>query len=379
MRLIHCADVHLDAKMTANLSKDKARERKKELLLTFQRMVSFAAAHQVDAILLAGDLFDTRNISATARHAVWDAVCQNPQIDFFYLKGNHDTDAFLSEREELPDNFKTFGTDWTSHVLTTAKNGRRLVVSGLELTKENAGSAYHTLVLQPGDFNIVMLHGQQAKSGSKDKAEVIRLRELKNKGIDYLALGHVHAYQQEALDGRGLWCYPGCLEGRGFDECGAHGFVLLDVDEERGTFSHQFIPFATRRLFAVPVDVADGEKPSEILENITHTLKDEAVCGGACPTEEDLLKIVLTGEVDVEYTIDTEFLRKSLEPMFYYVKISDETRMRIDAERFCLDVSLKGEFVRTVMAQEELSEEEKAAIIRYGLRAIAGEEVLGCV
>ncbi len=29
MKIIHCADLHLDSKMTANLSKDQARERKK--------------------------------------------------------------------------------------------------------------------------------------------------------------------------------------------------------------------------------------------------------------------------------------------------------------------------------------------------------------
>jgi exonuclease SbcD len=56
-------------------------------------------------------------------------------------------------------------------------------------------------------------------SSSKDKTEVISLKELKNKAIDYLALGHIHSYKMEQLDSRGVYCYPGCLEGRGFDEC----------------------------------------------------------------------------------------------------------------------------------------------------------------
>ena len=52
------------------------------------------------------------------------------------------------------------------------------------------------------------------------------------KNIDYLALGHIHKYKQAELDQRGVYCYSGCLEGRGFDECGEKGFVLLDIDEE---------------------------------------------------------------------------------------------------------------------------------------------------
>ena len=38
MKIIHCADIHLDSKMSANMTKEKARERKTELLTTFQNM-----------------------------------------------------------------------------------------------------------------------------------------------------------------------------------------------------------------------------------------------------------------------------------------------------------------------------------------------------
>ncbi|MCD8230730.1 MAG: DNA repair exonuclease [Clostridiales bacterium] len=431
MRLIHCADLHLDSGMTANLSKEKARERKKELLLTFQRMVDYAAENEVAAILIAGDLFDTRNISATARHAVWDAILGHSEIVFFYLRGNHDTEHFLAEREALPENLKVFGPEWVSYPL-----GEWIVVSGLELSEENAGSAYHSLVLRPEKFNIVMLHGQETKTGAKNRAQVIRLRDLKNKGIDYLALGHVHAVKEGQLDARSVWCYPGCLEGRGFDECGEHGFVLLDVDENAGTMKRQFVPFASRRLWEVPVDISGCETPSEMLGKIRselgnqasggqervpsemneqlksnrmndgqvsggQTLKDRNISGQTfgefLSTEseskeeesgilsvqpmiagKDMVKVILIGETDVETRIDLEYLRKSLEPEYYFVKIYDETTLRVDTDQFLLDESLKGEFVRTVMAAEELSEEDRAAVIRCGLRAIAGEEVLGC-
>ena len=68
------------------------------------------------------------------------------------------------------------------------------------------------------DFNKVITNMQELQS----KIEVY---ELKNKNIDYLALGHVHKYKMEKLDNRGIYCYSGCLEGRGFDECGDKGCV----------------------------------------------------------------------------------------------------------------------------------------------------------
>lgn len=56
MRLIHCADIHLDSRMNANLSKEKAKERRTELLHTFRRMVEYARTEGIEAILIAGDL-----------------------------------------------------------------------------------------------------------------------------------------------------------------------------------------------------------------------------------------------------------------------------------------------------------------------------------
>ena len=63
MKLIHCADLHLDSPMESNLSSEKARERKSEILSTFTKMVRLAAENDVSAILIAGDLFDSDHIT----------------------------------------------------------------------------------------------------------------------------------------------------------------------------------------------------------------------------------------------------------------------------------------------------------------------------
>ena len=98
MKFIHCADLHLDSKMSANLDKDKAKERKAEILHTFERMVDYAEKNNVVAILIAGDMFDTKHITATTRNAVLYQITSHPDICFYYLNGNHDNDNFLSNK-----------------------------------------------------------------------------------------------------------------------------------------------------------------------------------------------------------------------------------------------------------------------------------------
>lgn len=365
MKLIHCADLHLDSKMSANLDKDNAKERKSEILHTFERMVDFAAKNQVEAILIAGDLFDTKNISATTRNTVLYNITAHPEIDFYYLKGNHDSDNFLSGLEEIPENLKMFGTQWTTYEMADGQ----ITISGLELSANNVGSADVSLVLDSKKFNIVMLHGQEAESGVKDKAEIINLKQFRNKGIDYLALGHVHAYKKEDLDARGIYCYVGCLEGRGFDECGEHGFVILEVDETTGKYNHEFVPFAQRQLYTVNVDVTGCLTTAEMVARATVELQ-HAGC-----EEEALVKIVLKGMVDVECEKDIPYFLARFKPRFYFVKVYDETTLKIEVEDYLLDESLKGEFVRQVMADATISQEDKKSIIRYGLQALAGEEV----
>lgn len=365
MKLIHCADLHLDSKMQSNLDKDKAKERRGELLYTFERMIAYAADNEVEAILISGDMFDTKTISATARNTVLRAIKTHPDIRFYYLKGNHDKDNFLSGLEELPDNLKLFDDTWTSY----EEANSRIAITGVELSRDNATSVYNTLVLDSNKFNIVMMHGQETETGSKDKTEVINLKALRNRSIDYLALGHVHFYKMEALDPRATYCYPGCLEGRGFDECGEHGFALLDYNESTGKCSKEFVSFAKRRFYEIPVDVSDCQTTADM----THKVKSEISALGC--TSDSLIKVVLKGVVDVECDKDVEYILTGFKDSFYFAKCYDETTLKINIEDYMLDESLKGEYVRQVMNDAVLSEEDKKKIIRYGLQVLAGEEV----
>lgn len=363
MKIIHCADLHLDSRMNSNFDKIKARERKAEILRTFERMTEYASEQNIQAILIAGDLFDTRNISASVRNTVLFCITAHPSVTFYYLRGNHDTDNFLSGLEEIPENLKLFGSRWTTY------HQGGIAISGVELSPENAGSVYVSLVLDVRSFNIVMLHGQESESNSGDSFLNIRLKALKNKGIDYLALGHIHGYRKAALDARGTYCYSGCLEGRGFDECGSHGFVVLDIDPSSGSYTHEFVPFARRTFYSVTADITGCDTTPRMADRIASALK-EAGC-----EPDSLVKIILTGGLDVECEKDMDYLLSRFGSQFYFVKIYDETYLKIETESYLYDRSLKGEFARLVMEDPQLSEDDKKMIIRYGFQAIAGEEV----
>lgn len=366
MKIIHCADLHLDSPMTTYLPEEKIEERKSELLGTFFRMVDYARQHQIEAILIAGDLFDGKVVSATVQNAVQQIVRDNEDILFFYLRGNHDEGNLQIEDWGL-DNLKLFHQQWRRYVIHSG--GKRIAITGMELNQNNSTEMSQSLVLNQEDFNIVMLHGQINEYEVKDKAEVIALDSLRNKGIDYLALGHVHSYREGKLDARGIHCYPGCLEGRGFDECGQHGFVVLDIDVPKRKWSREFVPFSSRCYYSVEIEVSGCDNTIEILNRVKQTLLQRGY------GKENLLQVCLTGEMDVAGEKNPAYMENWLKNDYYYIQLKDKTINKIDYESYGKDASLKGEFVRCVREEVELTEEEKACIIRMGLQALAGEEI----
>lgn len=367
MKLIHCADLHLDSKLHTHLNRESAKRRRDELLRNFERLVQFACENDVEAVLIAGDLFDRDNVSALARNTVLSVIEANPRIRFYYLRGNHDLGDCLantaSENVSTLPNLFLFGNRWKTFY--EGEEGQ-IAITGVELTRENSASAFASLRLDSVRFNIVMLHGQESAGRAGD----INLSALRGRGIDYLALGHIHAYKKAPLDSRGIYCYPGCLEGRGFDECGPHGFALLEIDERTGGMEHRFIPFARRRLYDLQTDVTGCLTTAQMKD-----LMEDTWHAAGC-TERDMVSMTLCGQLDVDCEKDLGYLRMSLEQEFFFARLQDATELRIDAEDYLYDESLRGEFVRMVMEDPAVSPEEKAAVIRWGFRAMDGEDLL---
>lgn len=368
MKIIHCGDLHLDSKMTANLPSDKAKERRAELLLSFRKMMNLCDDIQAQAIIIAGDLFDTSNIYAGTRDVVLQEIIKRPKVTFFYLKGNHDHDNFISKLETVPENLKLFSDSWTHYELTE-NEGKTVVISGIELNELNTQFAAETLRLSLDDINIVTLHGQENEHQVKNKAAIIPLRSYRGKGIDYMALGHIHGYKKEELDARGSYCYCGCIEGRGFDECGEKGVVVLDIDTQSGTISSDFVKMSERVMHTVFVDLTGAESLVEVEGRITEELENDNVLA------KDMAKIVLTGNLDIDFEINTDYLEQVYKDHYYFAKVVDDTKTVVDYSSFAYDASLKGEFVRLVEGRMDLSEEEKGEIIKLGIKALSGDSL----
>ena len=343
MKIIHCADVHLDSPLGTHLDSRRAAARNAELTGSFLDLLHRAAETNVDAVIIAGDLFDGRAERRTM-DLVLDAIASTPRVQYFCLRGNHDRE---NAPEEVPGNLHLFSHRWQYFDLG------EVVIAGGELTGENQDQIYDSLALSEDRCNLVVLHGQVGSG-----AGCIQLSRLREKHIDYLALGHLHSFATGRLDNRGIWCYSGCLEGRGFDETGDKGYVALTAGNTG--VQAAFCPWGRRKIHDIALDVTGQDSNSAVWKR----LRQEALPGS------DLVRVRLTGERTADSDLSAAYLEDLLGGSCYALQVRDETVPVLDPG----ELSLRGEFARLVRASG-LDEADKADILRAGLAALRGGEV----
>ena len=79
MKLIHCADIHLDSPMQTHMTARQAATRSAEVLRSFVRMTQYARENGVRAVIIAGDLFDGDRVRERTVDAVLDAMQKTPE------------------------------------------------------------------------------------------------------------------------------------------------------------------------------------------------------------------------------------------------------------------------------------------------------------
>ena len=374
MKIIHCSDLHLDADLRSRFDAGSAADRRAELMNTFRRLCRQAREIHARAVLICADLFDTDAPSPSAVRAVEDLVLTYSEILFFCLRGNHDSRSVLFRTREMPSNLRLFDDRWTVWELESGPEEQRSAGQRFAeqrkiciIGKEADDGLFTPPPLDPSNLNIVMLHGQIREGMSASDSETVPLGALRGIGIDYLALGHLHSYRSFPLDQRGTAAYSGCLEGRGFDECGECGFVLLDTDTPSGRIRSRFIPFASRSLYRVPCDVSGCVSDAEVYERISSALSSSPA------QARDLVRLELTGGLEYGCSPDPALIRAEWEDGYHYFDCVDNTVPVVHIEDFLCDATLKGEYVRIVSAAGGLDENERAAVLRCGLRALSGE------
>ena len=308
------------------------------------------------AVIIAGDLFDSERVSEREIDRILSEIKGAPDVSFYYLPGNHEKNVLEATRVSLPENLYIFGKEWTYFDTGT------VVFAGRAVTEENM---FDTLTLSPKRKNIVVLHGEPR--GVSAPGGVIGIKEAAERNITYLALGHYHSYSSFPIDALGVAVYCGTPEGRGFDECGECGAVLIDTDAPYPY--HSFVKTARRTLHSVDIDIDGTEMESDITAKVISAINHIPSC--------DIVRARLVGKVASEVWIDTEGIRNCAMGRFFHSELKNDTGIHISPQSFANDPTLRGELVRSVMADNSLSEEAKGKIIACALWALDGDAYFG--
>lgn len=355
IRILHAADLHLDSPFNA-LSEEKAALRRREQRELLRSLARIRAEQNASLVLLSGDLFDSDSTWAETEELL-RLTLSEMAVPVFIAPGNHDYYSANGRwaRMRLPENVHVFTSADFDAVVLEELNVR---VWGAAFTDNYSEAKLDTLRIprQDGFTELVCVHGEVGNPGSR--YDPIDERDIAASGADYIALGHVHACSGLKKAGKTYYAWPGCPEGRGFDECGEKGVLIVDVSPDRA--KAKFIPTAARRYecLSVPADELDGFR-----------LPDGAA--------ENIYQITITGETDREP--DLAALRRRLEPRVFALRLRDETRLRTDVWARAGEDSLRGVFLRMLRerydsARTDAEREQITRAARWGLAALDGRE-----
>ena len=354
-KVLHAADFHLDSAFRA-LPEEQARLRRQESRELPGRLVDWANDHGARLMLLAGDLFDSDQLYSQTAQMLAQALSRF-RGTVVIAPGNHDwLSAASPYRQPIwPENVHIF----------LGRGMERLALPELQCTvygaaftaPEEPESGLRGFYAQPdGSARIMVLHGDV---GSREgRYRPLTPEEIASTGLDYLALGHVHAPSAMNRAGSTVWAYPGCPQGRGFDETGDRGFLFGDV--EPGRVDMQCVPFARRRYEILTVDVSQGDA----LDAIRRSLPPD--------TSRDIYRIRLTGETAEPLTLAP--LERALSGEFFRLELRDDTRLRRDLWDRCGDDTLRGLFLgqlrREYDGADPRRQKEIEQAVRFGLAAM---------
>ena len=406
VKLIHTADLHLDSAFRSRFTKEEAENRRQKQLMAWKELLSFAVEKKVQGILIAGDLFDSPVVSHGTMDFFLSTMAEHPEISFFYLRGNHDTENTFRYQENLPKNLFLFSEKGKKYRLND-----RLLLAGVEydtkdisfgenegatqgagqaaeqgVGQENAHGAEALskseseseeeskfLKLKEEDCNILLLHGALYQGTPKGEAvqgeEGIFLKNLEKLPLSYIALGHIHKGGEGKLNNGALWAYPGCLQGRGFDEEGERGFLYLKVEEEKKEIRKEFIPIKQGEFRILEIELLEDEGTLACLKKIEVEMEKAGIA------KEDSLRIILKGKKGLEQERNLRYLQLQLQDSVFFLEIRDECELSWNREEAMKEKSLKGEFLRVLAAADNLSKEEQEEIIALGMGLLQGGEL----
>ncbi len=370
-KILHCADLHLDSPFTDALGKGEVRRNK--LRTTFTNLIAFCAENEVDLVLMAGDLFDTHYVTPKTLAMLTKEMASLPRTRFLIAPGNHDpyTAHSVWEKAEFPENVTVFSSSEVKRVslpdLGVDVYGYAFTDSTMERAPIDA-----LRVGDKGRINLLVAHADLL-SPLSPYAPTTK-EALAATGMDYVALGHVHAASGLQKEGDTYYAYAGCMEGRGFDECGYKGALLLEVEKDGGilhlTASEK--RFSLGRYEVETVDLTGATEVEGACRMVREALGQRHLLG-----MDTSLRLILTGAVHPDMENSEEAIAQMLSPLLYALELRNTTVPIYGAEALERDPGLRGAFYRALKPMMQSEDEETrrraAKAFALGLRALSGE------
>lgn len=340
MRFIHTADLHLDAPV-AGLPQRAAVRR--GALDALQQMIRYATANEIGQMVIAGDLFDTPTPSPAVSGAVQTLFEKASHITFVIVAGNHDP---------LPAQGEWCGMTLPENVHLLGRDVEQLCVPGGSFVGASLyeGMKVHPFTDLPEKTGITVgvFHGSV---GDAETAYRIDAKAVRQSGVDYLALGHIHKPADPMQVGKTVVAVCGSPTSHGFDEPGKRSF--LDVSVRENGVSARRVYLEGIRFFEDQITVEESESQGDILGKLT------AQC--ALHGEQDIYRFRLTG-------CTGHAIPKALPDYPALVEIIDETTLPLSLDQLAEEQSLKGFFVKGMMEQLNQADEEHRCLYEAALR-----------
>ncbi|MEG1460898.1 MAG: DNA repair exonuclease [Oscillospiraceae bacterium] len=356
-KLLHAADLHLDSPFEA-LSPEAGEARRSAQRRLLFRLAELTEERGASALLLCGDVFDSDKIALETERDFCRALGALP-CPVLVAPGNHDPffPGSVWDRMKMPPNV---------HVFKTTEI-QCLELPGIPARFFGAGfqnsfcppllRGFSPQKKQEGLWDIMLLHGDVCPG--KSDYNPISPGDISACGMDYLALGHIHTRDIQKSAQGVCYAYPGCGEGRGFDELGEMGALLVGFSETG--ISTEFIPLGGARYEIISLDLSDSE-PLEAALLATEQL-----------SKNDYCRLILSGEC-LELP-NIQALRSSLEGRFAELQIRDNTRQKRDIWELAGQDTLSGVFLKKLgnlleNAQTDNERKKLELAAAYGIAAI---------
>ncbi len=294
-RFVHTADLHLDSPLRSLALRNAelaglVRSATRNALV---RIVDLCIAESVDALLIAGDLYDGSQTSMNTALFLAGELrrLDGAGIRTFVIRGNHDSQSQVTRELTLPPSVHVFtGRSRAVHVKTLA-NGRTVHVHGVSFAEPHAPESLLPQFQPPvaGGINIGMLHTSLSGSAAHDPYAPCSVADLQRHGFDYWALGHVH--QRQVHCDKPCIVMPGMPQGRDINEAGTKGVTIVTIDAE-GLVALDERPIGTAAFERHEIDVSGIADWRDLLEAVSREL---IVLRRNMATDNLILRVRLTG------------------------------------------------------------------------------------